>query len=262
MQATPTKARQFAFFPFREYWPALDVCLKKFGKDTTAKVAQYCARTTASILEESPSHSKIRSFSTPRVKLYVFIDRLLRRTNVPLPHALATLAVMRWMTQGGLCPLTSSSPHHLFLAALRIVSHFASPDKVSDVDAQWVRYSGGVIHLNEVFLMRMELAELLPMAGERHWALLSSLSSVNSAVTVIESSNGECSQVYESEGQGETTEPRVLATSQQDLDFDNTHYDFHRLGGWHIDPGSSTHRRKDLGLRVRRIASRITGCTR
>lgn len=42
------------------------------------------------------------------------------------------------------------------------------------------------MRLNEVFLMRMELAELLPTLGERQWALLSNISNENSTVTVNE----------------------------------------------------------------------------
>ncbi|KAF7419285.1 hypothetical protein PC9H_001872 [Pleurotus ostreatus] len=258
-----TQAPRTIFISRRHYWPAMDTYFKKFGKDATAKVAHHCAKMTTNLLQQTPLYSKQHAFSTPRTKLNVFVDRLLRETKIPLPNALATIRVIRWVTKEGLCPLSSSSPHHLFLATLRAVSHFASLDRGHDVDAQWVRHSGGVVRLNEIFLMRMELAELLPTLGERQWALLSNLGSENS--TVDEHFDAECPQGQQLHHEGPIplveTAGSSLLVYEQDSGSDSTHYDSQCLEGWHIEPVQYIHRREKIRTRARRVASRIFGST-
>lgn len=150
---------------------------QKFNKDSTTKVAHHCARTTTKLLSQSPLHHSQHAFSAPRTNLSAFIAHLLRETNIPLDTALTTLTVIGWLTKAGLCPLASSSPHHLFMAVLRLVAHSSAAATGRDGDAQWVADAGGVVSLDEVFLMRMEVQATLRTFDEHQWAVLSNAGS-------------------------------------------------------------------------------------
>ncbi|KAF4597890.1 hypothetical protein EYR38_006282 [Pleurotus pulmonarius] len=145
--------------------------LQKFSNDPTTKLAQHCARTTTKLLRQSPLHNSQHAFLAPRTKLTPFIARLLRETNTSPSTAHTALVIVAWLTKAGMCPLALSSPHHLFMGALRLAGS-ASAAAGRDGDAQWAADVGGFIPLDEVFLVRMELQAALRTFDDHQWAFV------------------------------------------------------------------------------------------
>lgn len=58
------------------------------------------------------------------------------------------------------------------MAVLRFVAHSSSSTTSRDGDAQWAAYAGGVVSVDEAFLMRMELQATLRTLDDRQWALI------------------------------------------------------------------------------------------
>ncbi|KDQ27383.1 hypothetical protein PLEOSDRAFT_1104073 [Pleurotus ostreatus PC15] len=179
------------FTPFttmRTRFLAMNAYLKPSNKDSTAKVARHCARTTTKLLRQSPLHHSQHAFAPPRAPLSAFIARLLRETDTPPRTARAALTIIGWLTAAGVCPLASSSPHHLFLAVLRLVVHSSQGPAGREGDAQWVAHAGGLVSLDEVFLMRMEVQATLRTFDEHQWAVLSNAGSGDDTFSEGESS--------------------------------------------------------------------------
>ncbi|KAF7427915.1 hypothetical protein PC9H_007132 [Pleurotus ostreatus] len=92
------------FTPFtsmRTRFLAVNAYLKTSNKDSTAKVARHCARTTTKLLHQSPLHHSQHAFAPPRAPLSAFIARLLRETSTPPRTALAALTIIGWLTAAG-----------------------------------------------------------------------------------------------------------------------------------------------------------------
>ncbi|KAF4597899.1 hypothetical protein AB1N83_011763 [Pleurotus pulmonarius] len=170
--------------------------LQKFSNDPTTKLAQHCARTTTKLLRQSPLHNSQHAFLAPHTKLTPFIARLLRETNASPSTAHTALVIIAWLTKAGMCPLASSSPHHLFMGALRLAGS-ASAAAGRDGDAQWAADAGGVIPLDEVFLVRMELQAALRTFDDQQWAFVCN---ANGAADEISASHSEtCKILHEAE---------------------------------------------------------------
>ncbi|KAL4256326.1 hypothetical protein AB1N83_012441 [Pleurotus pulmonarius] len=170
--------------------------LQKFSNDPTTKLAQHCARTTTKDLRQSPLHNSQHAFLAPRTNLTPFIARLLRETNASPSTAHTALVIIAWLTKAGMCPLASSSPHHLFMGALRLAAH-SSAAAARDGDAQWAADAGGVIPLDEVFLVRMELQAALRTFDDDQWAFVCNADGVADKMTASHSES--CKMLHEVE---------------------------------------------------------------
>ncbi|KAF9492157.1 hypothetical protein BDN71DRAFT_1497692 [Pleurotus eryngii] len=96
------------------------------------------------------------------------------------------------ITEDGLCPLASSSPHHLFMGTYRGVLHPASD--MRDVDAEWVKFAGDLVPLAEAELLQAKEQE-----REAEEFLLMEEELVRSGFLVYERDSGSDSPKYDSD---------------------------------------------------------------
>ncbi|KAF7419286.1 hypothetical protein PC9H_001873 [Pleurotus ostreatus] len=178
-----------------------DVAEAETWIDATEQFAEHCAQTVTKLLGESSLYFEQPAFATPQIQLTKFVERLLRQTHTPLSIAVATLTVINWITEHGLCPLASSSPHHLFMGTYRAVLHSALD--MRDVDAEWVKFAGDLVPLAEVTQMREEVDMMLQTLSERRWAVLSDLVSEDVHNTVNVLYNAELLQANEQQREAE-----------------------------------------------------------
>ncbi|KAG9220024.1 hypothetical protein CCMSSC00406_0007884 [Pleurotus cornucopiae] len=122
-----------------------DVAEAETSIDATEPFAEHCAQTVTKWLGESSLYFEQPPFATPQIQSTEFIERLLLQTHPPLSIAVATLTVINWITEDGLCPFASSSPHRLFMGTYRAVLHPASDMRA--VDAEWVKFAGDLVPL-------------------------------------------------------------------------------------------------------------------
>lgn len=124
-------------------------------KDVQQRLAAHCAESTKKFMHNNPPRRR-PTFSPPNIALDTFIERLIRDSGVPLSAALAALATLGWMLEAQSCPISSSSPHHLFLAAYHAVAQslYACPHS----DKEWAGFTWKTISHKQVASMRSEMA--------------------------------------------------------------------------------------------------------
>ncbi|KAF9496981.1 hypothetical protein BDN71DRAFT_1445340, partial [Pleurotus eryngii] len=124
-------------------------------KDVQQRLATHCAESTRKFLRNHPPRRR-PVFTPPNIALDTFIERLIRDSGAPLSAALAALAALGWMLEAHSCPVSSSSPHHIFLAAYHTVAQ--SLYDCPHSDKEWAALTGKAIPHKQVALMRSEMA--------------------------------------------------------------------------------------------------------
>ncbi|KAF4566118.1 hypothetical protein EYR40_002067 [Pleurotus pulmonarius] len=131
-------------------------------KDVQQRLAAHCAESTKKFMRNHPPRRR-PVFAPPNIALDTFIERLIRDSGAPLSAALAALATLGWTLEAQSCPVSSSSPHHLFLAAYHAVSQ--SLYECHHSDKEWAGLTGKMISYKQMALMRSEMASGMSMKG-------------------------------------------------------------------------------------------------
>ncbi|KAJ8518511.1 hypothetical protein ONZ45_g4432 [Pleurotus djamor] len=168
----------------------------------------HCANTTQRLLEDSPLYAESPAYDASDVYLDAFIENLIRHSPVPRSASLATLTLINWITERGLCPLASSSAHHLFAAAYIVLVRGLW--EVEGLDEELTSAAACSLKTHELDQAKLEVSKFFDTVTLREWSVIGALLESDQAIDKL--FQLECEQAHE-----DSTEFDWLDNMEEDL---------------------------------------------